>query len=299
MKILVVGEDGQLGTDCKATLSSEHTLLTPHHSLLDLRSEKSVKTYIRQQTPDTIINCAAYTAVDACETELELAWQVNSDGPCYLAQAAEETGARLIHVSTDYVFDGKKTPPEAYRETDTINPLSQYGKSKLSGEQGVQKYCSNHIILRTAWLYSAHGPNFLKTMLRLALADPKRQLKVVNDQFGSLTWSHTLARQIALLLDHDVKGIAHTTANGHSTWYDAACYFLEKMEVPYTIIPCTTAEYPTPAHRPANSILANSKLEEAGISIFRDWREDVDIFVGKHREDLIAASNRELAAIAS
>ncbi len=295
MKILILGEDGQLGTDCQAVLPASHTLLTPHHTLLDLRSETSVREYIAKEQPQVIINCAAFTAVDACETEKELAWQVNSDGPRYLAQAASDIDARLIHVSTDYVFDGNKPAPEPYSESDPVNPLSQYGASKLAGEQAVQKYCNNYLILRTAWLYSAHGPNFLKTMLRFAMAD--RQLKVVHDQFGSLTWSHTLARQICQLLDNSVQGIAHATSNGHSTWYEAACYFLEKMEVPFNMTPCSTEEYPTPAHRPANSILANNKLEEAGISVFRDWREDVDIYVQNHGDALKAAAKQELEAV--
>jgi dTDP-4-dehydrorhamnose reductase len=296
MKILIVGEDGQLGTDCQAVLPSSHTLLTPHHSVLDLRSEECVKSFIRTHRPETIINCAAFTAVDACETKQEIAWQVNSDGPRYLAQAADETGARLIHTSTDYVFDGNKPAPQAYTETDKVNPLSQYGSSKLSGEQAVQKYCENHLILRTAWLYSANGPNFLKTMLHLTMADPDRQLKVVNDQYGSLTWSYTLAQQINMLLDDTLHGIAHTTADGYSTWYEAACYFLEKMEVPFNIIPCSTKEYPTPAHRPKNSILANTKLDDAGLSVFKDWRADVDLFVQTHGEKLKALASKEITA---
>ncbi len=286
MKILVVGGDGQLGSDCWEVLNQSHTLVIPSLSDLDLRIEKNVDTYITQENPDVIINCAAYTAVDDCEKNQELAWQVNSDGPRFLAKACEKVDARLIHISTDYVFSGRKPAPEAYTETDSVNPLSQYGKSKLAGEKAVQEYCRDHLILRTAWLYSAHGPNFLKTMLRLSMANPERELRVVNDQYGSLTWSHTLARQIQILLGEKLTGIVHTTSEGYATWYGAACYFLDKMRIPHNLAPCTTAEYPTPAERPQNSILANTKLDEAGISTFVDWQKDIDVFVEKFREKL-------------
>ncbi len=186
-----------------------------------------------------------------------------------------------------YVFDGYKEVPNPYLETDTPNPLSEYGKSKLAGEEVVAEYAPNHVILRTAWLYSATGKNFLKTILKLALSDPDRELKVVDDQYGSLTWSYTLALQIQKLVQSDLRGIMHTTAEGYSSWYEAARYFLDGMKVPYKMVPCTTAEYPTPAHRPANSILANQVLLDAGISTFVSWQEDIDTFIDKYKKQLL------------
>jgi dTDP-4-dehydrorhamnose reductase len=288
MKIIIIGAGGQLGSDCCNLLSTDNQVIGCDLPRIDIGNKTSVDTYLNETRPDVIVNCAAYTAVDACETELDLSWKINAEGPKFLAQAADRLGSRLIHISTDYVFDGTKPPPQAYCETDAPNPLSQYGRSKLAGEQAVAIGCANHVILRTAWLYSAYGKNFLKTMLKLALNNPQQQLKVVDDQYGSLTWSYTLTEQIRRLLHSDLTGILHATSEGHSTWYGAARYFLDAMGVPYSMRPCTTAEYPTPAHRPANSILENHLLKQAGIATFGNWQEDIDRFVAKHREQLLA-----------
>jgi dTDP-4-dehydrorhamnose reductase len=288
MKIAIIGVKGQLGSDCSTILSQKYTTSGCDIPEIDITSQASVDSYLDAKRPDVIVNCAAYTAVDGCEAELDLSWKVNAEGPKHLARAAARLNSRLVQVSTDYVFDGNRKPPAPYLESDETNPLSQYGRSKLAGEEAVEEYASDYITLRTAWLYSSTGGNFLKTMLKLALADPNRELKVVNDQFGSLSWSYTLALQIEKLLDSDLTGIAHTTSEGYSSWYEAAQYFLNAMEVPYSMRPCTTEEYPTPAHRPANSILENSVLKKAGICVFTSWQEDVDKFVAKYREQLLA-----------
>jgi len=287
MKILIVGANGQLGSDCCKLLASENETVGCDIPVINIANPKSVEEILSDRKPDVIVNCAAYTAVDNCESERDLAWQVNAEGPGHLAAGARRIGARLIHVSTDYVFDGKKPVPAHYIEGDPTNPLSEYGKSKLAGEQAVIKQGGNYLILRTAWLYSAWGKNFLKTMLRLALSDPGREMKVVDDQYGSLTWSSTLARQISKLLRSDLSGIAHTTSEGYSSWYEAARYFLDGMGVQYAMRPCTTADYPTPAHRPANSILENGALKQAGISVFVDWREDIDLFIKQYKDQLL------------
>jgi dTDP-4-dehydrorhamnose reductase len=286
MKIVIIGSDGQLGQDCQNILAQDHQLLTPTLEELNLCNKSEVLTYLTTQRADVVINCAAYTAVDKCEKEKELCRKINAEGPAHVAKACSETSSRLIHISTDYVFDGTKPVPQSYNENDAVNPLSQYGVTKLDGERVVQNYCQNHVILRTAWLYSAHGPNFLKTMLRLSLTDPLVQRKVVHDQYGSLTWSYTLAQQISKLLDSSLRGIVHTTSNGYSTWYEAACYFLERMGIKHTITPCSTKDYPTLAHRPANSILANSILDSCGLSVFSDWKNDLDLFVERHGAEL-------------
>jgi len=299
MKILITGATGQLGRDCCALLAEGHMVIACHGPRIDISDGKSLLTYIAQHQPDVVINCAAYTAVDACETEREQAWRVNAQGPELLAKASRDLGFRLIHVSTDYVFDGSLPAPQAYTEEDATNPLSEYGRSKLAGELAVAHSASDYVILRTAWLYSVHGKNFLKTMLRLALADKAGRLasgvQVVNDQFGSLTWSRTLARQIERLLASDIKGVVHATADGHSTWFEAASYFLLQMGIEHNLSPCTTSEYPTPAHRPANSILANTRLDEAGISVFKHWQEDIDSFVANHKTELLIEAEASLS----
>jgi dTDP-4-dehydrorhamnose reductase len=288
MNIVIVGSGGQLGSDCSKLLSGRHQVISRDLPQVDIGDAGSVARLLEETRPQVIINCAAYTAVDACESNLELSWRINALGPGFLAEGAARCQARLIHISTDYVFDGHRPAPQPYVEDDAPNPLSQYGRSKLAGEEAVIKACANHVILRTAWLYGATGKNFLKTMLRLAVADPHRQLKVVDDQHGSLTWSRTLAGQIEQLLAGDITGIVHATSEGHATWYEVARTFLTTMGLPFSMRPCTTAEYPTPAHRPANSILENRVLHRAGCNLFVDWRQDLEEFVAAHKEALLA-----------
>ncbi len=287
MKILIIGSGGQLGTDCISVLKNQHRVTAVDYPEIDITSRQSVAQTCKTAKPEIIINCAAFTAVDACETEREAAWKVNAEGPRIISETIKAAGGRLIHISTDYVFDGNKPVPESYLESDPVNPLSEYGRSKLAGEKVVLDKLPEAIVLRTAWLYSAHGPNFLKTMLRLALSDPARGFAIVDDQFGSLTWSYTLALQIERLIDTPLSGIIHTTSEDYSSWFQAACYFLEKMGVEHSFAPCSTADYPTAASRPINSILENGVLNSKGISVFRSWQEDVDQFVALHRDMLI------------
>ena len=296
MNILIIGSGGQLGIDCTKVLSGRFQVTALDFPEIDITSPQSLDSAWTTHQPQVVINCAAYTAVDRCETDTDTAWRVNADGPRNLGEVAMKHDSRVIHVSTDYVFDGKKKVPNPYIEEDPVNPLSEYGRSKLAGEQLLQASCSAALILRTAWLYSANGPNFLKTMLRLALSDPAREFTIVNDQFGSLTWSLTLATQIEKLLDTNLSGIVHATSDDYSSWYEAACYFLKKMGVAHAFVPCTTEDYPTPAHRPANSILRNKVLDDRNISLFRSWRNDVDRFTEEFGDQLLAEAQAELAA---
>lgn len=288
MNILITGANGQLGKDCTQLLSSHHNVSCCDIQGIDITDPAQVAGIFDKCKPDAVINCAAYTAVDACETDQQRCMAVNASGPENLARQCKQHGCRLLQISTDYVFDGRLPAPSHYTETDAPNPLSMYGRSKLAGDLAVQRELDNHLIIRTAWLYGIGNKNFLKTMLRLAITGPQRAIKVVNDQHGSLTWSWSLARQIEALLDSSLTGIVHATAEGHSTWYEGARFFLETMEVPFSMIPCTTEEYPTPAHRPANSILENQRLKAAGINVMADWREDIRDFAGRYREQLLA-----------
>lgn len=282
MKILITGGKGQLGSDCAQVLGASHDIRITDLDELDITNLSEVRALAGKFCPDIILNCAAYTQVDACETQQELAWQVNVTGPENLALCAQDLGCKLIHISTDYVFDGKKPVPEPYVEDDTPNPLSYYGKTKLESERAVQRNAEQHIILRVAWMYGMSGHNFLKTMLKLALNDSRKTIRVVSDQFGSPTWSYRLALQIARLSEENAQGIYHATSEGHCSWYELASYFLEKMAVPHRIEPCATQEYPTPAPRPRNSILENQRLRQEGANLMGDWKKDVDQFVGKN-----------------
>lgn len=288
MRIVIVGANGQLGRDSLEILGKEHTVWASDAAEVDITNQNQVQALFQRHQPEVVINCAAFTAVDACESNVEASMAVNARGPELLALSCREHGSRLIQVSTDYVFDGSRPAPQPYLEGDSASPTSMYGKSKLAGEEAVQAVLDNHLIIRTAWLYGIGNKNFLKTMLRLAISDPKRIIKVVNDQHGSLTWSWRLALQIEKLLSTDLTGILHATAEGHSTWYEGARYFLDCMQVPYSMAPCTTAEYPTPAKRPANSILENSRLKEAGCNLMIDWKEDVRLFAERYHDELMA-----------
>ncbi|MDQ1335985.1 MAG: dTDP-4-dehydrorhamnose reductase [Thermodesulfobacteriota bacterium] len=293
MKLLICGGKGQLGTDCHAILARNHEVMSVDLDELDITDPLQVESAIAGFGPNVIVNCAAYTAVDACETRSEMAWKVNAEGPRNLAAAAKRYGAQLIHISTDYVFDGGKAPPESYVETDETHPVSCYGRSKLAGENAVKEATNNYMILRTAWLYGIGGPNFLKTMLSLTLKDPTREIKVVNDQFGSPTWSYRLALQIEKLINEEGQGVYHATAEGHGTWFQLASEFLDQMVVPHCVVPCTTADYPTLATRPMNSILENRRLKESGMNLMQDWRSDLRQFVAEFRDRLISEAREE------
>ena len=287
MNIIITGAGGQLGQDCIEVLQVANTVQGCTSRQLDISNALQVRKEISRVRPDVVINCAAYTAVDNCEKDQQRCRAVNELGAENLAAASAENGCRLIHISTDYVFDGNKPVPEPYTEQDPVSPLSAYGRTKLAGEQAVARHLNNYLILRTAWLYGKGGNNFLKTMLRLALSDPERTIRVVDDQHGSLTWSMTLARQIERLLSSDLTGIVHATAENSSTWFGGAQYFLETMGVDFSLEPCTTADYPTPAHRPTNSILKNNRLKKHGLHLMQDWQQDIHDFVARYREELL------------
>ena len=293
MKIIITGNKGQLGTDCTIVLSKTHEVLGVDIDDVDITKIQDVEAMVQQFAPDIIINCAAYTRVDDCETEKELAWKVNVDGAENLARCASKYGVRLVHISTDYVFDGQKNVPDPYLETDETGPISYYGKTKLEGEKAVIRTTDQHVIIRTAWLYGIGGHNFLKTMLKLSLKSSDNKIKVVNDQYGSPTWSYRLALQIERILKTNYRGIFHATAEGYCTWYELADYFLNKMDVPYSMIPCTTLEYPTPAARPMNSILENRNLKDKGVNIMAHWKSDIDEFVLNFRKVLIEEAKKE------
>jgi dTDP-4-dehydrorhamnose reductase len=288
MKILLTGARGQLGQDCARVLGTEHTVYPFGSRELDIADPDQVREWMAVLGPEVVINCAAYTGVDASENNREQCWRVNAEGPALLAAACTRHAARLLHISTDYVFAGDRPVPRPYTEADPVAPLSQYGRSKLAGEEAVQSACANHLIIRTAWLYGIGGRNFLKTMLRLALNDPNRTIRVVNDQYGSLTWTRRLARQIKELLPGELTGTIHATAEGHGSWYDGARLFLSAMGVPFSLEPCTTGEYPTPARRPGNSILENSVLKANGLNRMVPWEEDVQAFARQYRVQLLA-----------
>ncbi len=286
-KILITGGSGQLGRECADLFAKRFDVVSLSSKELDITDPDSVITVFESNRPDIVINCAAFTNVDMCETNRNQAWEVNANGPGHLARATKKIGAKLVHISTDYVFNGQKPVPDAYVESDETGPVSWYGKTKLAGEQAVTEATQDHLIIRTAWLYSIHGGNFLKTMLRTALKNPGKEIRVVNDQFGSMTWAYRLALQIERLIDKGVQGICHASAEGYGTWYEVAGRFVRTMGVDSRFVPCDTKEYPTPAHRPRNSILENQKMKKESVCIMEEWENDVELFANRFCDQLL------------
>ncbi|WP_372807020.1 dTDP-4-dehydrorhamnose reductase [Pontiella sp.] len=277
-KILITGSKGQLGTDCLEVFKDVAEVVGVDLPEVDLSDRGSCFAALERIQPDVIVNCAAYTAVDACETDPSC-WKANRDLPAHLAEWTEANNAFLVHVSTDYVFSGDKPLYEAVVESDEPSPVSEYGRSKLAGERAIAERTERFAILRTAWLYGAHGNNFLKTMLRLTLRNPGKEFKVVNDQWGSPTLSRTLARQIRAVAEQRATGIFHASSEGYATWFDLACAFLDQLGIVHGFVPCTSDEFPTPTKRPANSITENARAKELGINCFDDWRDELKRFV--------------------
>jgi dTDP-4-dehydrorhamnose reductase len=287
VKILITGARGQLGRDCQSVLSAAHALVATDLPEFDASDAAQIRDQLAAVRPDVILNCAAFTRVDDCETQRALAFQVNAEAPRLLAAAARVLGAHLVHISTDYVFDGARPVPQPYGENDATRPLSAYGASKLAGEQAVRASGARFAILRTAWLYGRHGGNFPKTMLRLVLAQPELTRRVIAEQHGSPTWSWRLAEQIRAVIEARAEGVFHATAGGHTTWFGFASAFLAAMAVPHQLAPCGVADYPTPARRPVNSILENSRLKAAKLDVMRPWAADLAEFVARHRAELL------------
>ena len=274
MKIFVIGSRGQLGRDLVSLLvKNGHAVTGNDIPEIDIADYRSTLTRIREYAPDVIINCAAYTAVDACETHRQEAFAVNSIGAENIAQSALETGSRVIHISTDYVFDGTKNEP--YVENDIPHPTSAYGQSKLEGEVRLASILPNHLIVRVSWLYGIHGQHFIKKIVAKAksLAGTVTPLTVVTDEVGTPTYTIDVCNQIMKLLQTEHTGIFHCTNEGSCSRYDFAGKILAAYHLNTPVVPCTSRDFVLPAPRPAYSVLENKRLKELGINVMRDWED--------------------------
>jgi dTDP-4-dehydrorhamnose reductase len=285
MRILITGGTGQIGSDLAKVLHGTHEILALGKEGLDITQSDIVTARLTDFAPNYVVNCAAFTKVDACEQQQELAWRANAEGPGILAKACGAKNIPLLHLSTDYVFDGARPPSQSYSEEELTGPISCYGKSKLEGERQVFANTDRAVILRTAWVYGAVGNNFLKAILRKALKGER--FRVVDDQFGAPTWSYRIALQIRRLIEHGAKGLFHGTAEGATHWFEVAQAFFAAMAMDVDLVPCRTADYPTPARRPANSILENKRLKALGLNEMQPWREDLTEFVGQFKDRLL------------
>jgi len=282
MRVLITGAAGMLGRDVEEVARhAGHDVVALARADLDITDAGAVHHAVAAVAPDTVINCAAWTDVDLAETEEAQATLINGDGAGHLAAAAAETGAHIVHVSTDYVFDGTK--PTAYVETDAVSPASSYGRSKEAGERVLRAATPRHVILRTSWVYSEFGHNFLKTILRLAAT--RDELRIVADQRGCPTSTLDLAEAVLsiaprLIAGEDVWGTYHFAGSGVTTWHGFASR-IAAAQTPFTgrtprVTPITTAEYPLPARRPANSELDCSLFARIFGIRARPWTEETD-----------------------
>ncbi|MBN1607895.1 MAG: dTDP-4-dehydrorhamnose reductase [Polyangiaceae bacterium] len=266
MKALVIGAGGQLGRELVRAVPPGVALATADLPSFDLERAGALDLLLKEEVPDVTINAAAFTAVDAAESERERAFCINGEAPARLAQLVSERSARLIHVSTDFVFDGERARP--YRPDDEPRPLGAYGESKLAGERGVRCQCPRAVIVRTAWLYSGTGQNFVKTMLRIMRE--RGAVRVVADQVGTPTWARGLAHALWMFaVRPDLSGIFHWTDAGVASWYDFATAIAEEaretgqLTAPVHVEPISTSQYPTPARRPSFSVLDKVATWEA------------------------------------
>jgi dTDP-4-dehydrorhamnose reductase len=287
MKILLTGAKGQLGTECKEVMKSSYEILDTDLEEFDITSWDNVILTISQLSPDVILNCAAFTDVDECETKRRESERINVEGPRNLAQGAARYEKVIVHISSDFVFDGRKRLPQPYFEDDPMNPLSFYGITKMESETAVKQNALNYILIRTGWLYGLRGDNFIKKVLSLALQKDRDSLRVVDDQVGSPTWSHRLAQQIKVLLDNGKEGVYHATSEGYCSRYEWVQYVLKRLDIHIPVLPCTSDDFPTPAKRPANSILENRQLKTEGLNIMPTWQKDLDIFLDAYGEALV------------
>lgn len=274
MKVLIAGAGGQLGVDLVAALGEAgHQVAAFDRGALDLADGERVQAVLASERPDWVANCAAYTNVDGAESDAAAAFAVNRDGAGTLAQAAAANGARLVHVSTDYVFDGENSRP--WQETDPARPLGVYGQSKWAGEEAVRAVMPGAVVLRTAWVYGAHGKNFVKTILRLAAE--RDALGVIDDQVGCPTWTRDIAAAIGVLIGADAEGTYHYTNEGVASWYDLATAIVEEgrsvgFELRARVRPIPTEDYPLPARRPAYSVLSKRKIRPLLDAPIPHWR---------------------------
>lgn len=290
--ILIIGSNGQLGSDMVLmSKQAGFSVSEIDYPMIDITDPVSTERCILDFKPDYIINCAAYTAVDDCETHQEKAFAVNAQGPLNIAISARKTGAVFVHISTDYVFDGKKDSP--YLEQDPPAPLTVYGKSKLEGERLITAHYEKYQIFRIAWLYGICGNNFVKTIRDLAQkkSQHNQPLTVVNDQFGTPTYTREVCAQVLKMITQPHYGILHCTNEGCCSWFDFAQEIVKAAGINVELVPCTTDAFPRPAPRPHYSVLENANLKKLNMNIMKDWKEAFKRFLTDESKHISSQSN--------
>ncbi|WP_406534473.1 dTDP-4-dehydrorhamnose reductase [Methanobrevibacter sp.] len=275
MKILITGSNGMLGHDLQEVLKDNHELILTTSKTLDITDKNQVLDVIREKKPDVVVNSAAYTDVDGCEDNQDIAYCVNGEGVRNLALACKEIDCPLVHVSTDYVFNGKNNRP--WVEDDEIDPINVYGKSKLKGEEAILEILDKYFIVRTAWLYGVNGRNFPRTMLELA--KNHSEITVVYDEVGSPTYTLDLAYGISQLIETEHYGIYHLTNSESCSWCEFARFIFEVADVDVEVIPVTASEFARPAPRPSYSVLENKNWIDNGFKPLRSYKEAIKEYI--------------------
>lgn len=291
-KLLVTGSKGQLGRDLIDTLSAKYNISGFDIDDVDIRNLEQLKSFFIQKKPGIVLHTAAFIDVDGCESDIETAMSVNAGGTENVALACKDIGAKLVYYSTDYVFDGENNSP--YIESDQPNPQTIYGKSKLEGEKKIAEILDNYTILRIAWLYGAHGNNFVRTMIKLGNeqinnvkdGEGKEPLTVVIDQFGNPTWTVEIARQTEVVINNKLTGVYHCTSEGETTWYDFAKTIFMELPMKVFLKSCTTDEFPRPAKRPKYSVLENKNLKDLSLNIMSDYKTALREFFNRYGASL-------------
>ena len=276
MRVLVTGADGQLGYDVIKRLDENNIeYLATDKDELDITNEAQTNNVITKYNPDVVVHCAAYTAVDKAEDERELCYNTNVLGTRYVAAACKKIDAKMVYISTDYVFDGEGDQP--FEVTDQPNPINYYGKTKYEGELEVQKLLDKYFIIRISWVFGINGNNFVKTMLRLG--KERGEISVVADQIGSPTYTYDLAGLIVDMIQTDKFGIYHVTNEGFCSWYEFAREIFKQAVIKVKVNPIDSEHYPTKAKRPKNSRLSKRKLVQEGFSALTEWKRALQQFI--------------------
>ncbi len=296
MKILLLGSTGMLGNDCNIALEKEHEVLAPDRKKLDIISWDNVIETMQRISPDAVINCAGLADINGCEKDELSVRKINVEGPRNLAQGCARFDCRLIHISSYCVYNGLKSIPQPYFEDDTLDPLSEYGRSKVYSETAVRENAAHYIIIRTGWLYGINGDNFITYILSKALEGgrKKQTIYIEKDQYGSPTWTYRLAYQIREMLHADVHGTYHATSEGYCNLLDFAGAVLDKLNIKANLERHKSSETPKYAPRPCNGILENRLLKKQGINVMPDWKTDLNLFLEQHGEELIKRIKNQL-----
>ena len=283
MKILILGSEGQLGYEFKNYLEKIENVYSFSHKEVDILDIKKLDNILKEIRPDIVINCVAYTKVDKCEDETDLAFLINSIGAKNISYLSYKYNSKIIYFSTDYIFDGEKKSP--YNEFDKPNPLSVYGRSKLFGEKYTKEFNPNHLIIRISWLYGIKGDNFVKTIIKLSKIN--NILRIVNDQMGSPTYTLDVVKQTYELIKRDYIGLIHSANIGETSWFNFANLINKKLKLNIKIIPIKTEEYNAKAKRPKYSVLENYILKIENLNIMRNWEVAFNEFIENYKGVLL------------